>query len=501
MSQLLQKGLIVSCQAQDDNPLNNPEYLAVMAESAEKGGAVAICVNGFDNITAMKKRVTLPIIGLNKLQDGTGATIITPHFESAKAIALAGADIIALDATFRKSDIKEDTKTFIQRIHEELNLPVLADVSTVEEALYAEQIGADYISTTLAGYTQDNPYPPEEQYLPDFQVIDNILLSSVKTPIIAEGRFWTASDVAQAMRMGCHAVVIGKAITDPMAITSYFCQSVNAGLHTRENPPRTEDRNEGTTDIDRIPTYDILKKINREDNTVAANVKATLPAIARMIDGIYDNFASGGRILYCGAGTSGRLSVVDASECPPTYGVPSDRVVGTMAGGESAIFKASENKEDSYEDGWLSAKSLNVTPRDTVIGISANGNAQFCLGFMAYAKECGAKTVAIVNNLNTKMGAVADYPIVVLTGAEVVKGSTRMKAGTAQKMILNMISTTLFIKSGCVISNLMVNMNPNNVKLRNRAVAMLSILTGKDEMECRTLLEENGWSIRKALNA
>ena len=317
--------------------------------------------------------------------------------------------------------------------------------------------------------------------------------------MIAEGRFWAPSDLIQAMQMGCHAVVIGKAITDPMAITAYFCQAVQTGLTLKENPPRTEERNEGTIDIDRIPTYDVLKKINREDNIVAAKVKAALPAISVMIDGIFDNFASGGRILYCGAGTSGRLSVVDAAECPPTYGVSNDRVIATMAGGKDAMFNASENKEDSYEDGWLEAKSLNVTAKDTVIGVSANGNAQFCLGFMAYGKECGAKTVALTNNVGTKMAAVADYPIEILTGAEVVKGSTRMKAGTAQKMVLNMFSTTLFIKTGYVISNLMVNMNTNNVKLRNRAVSMLSILTDKPEEECRTLLENNNWSIKEAL--
>ena len=499
MASLLKKGLIVSCQTLDDSPLNSPEYLAVMAESAEKGGAVAICANGAENVSAMKKHLTVPLIGLNKLQDDSGATIITPNFESAKALATAGADVIALDATFRKSAVKEDTKTLIERIHKELKLPVLADISTAEEAVYAQEIGADYISTTLAGYTQDNPYSPDEKDLPDFDVIEKILQSGISIPVLAEGRFWQASDLAQAMQMGCHAVVIGKAITDPMAITSYFCQSVQTGLALHEKPPRTEERNEGTIDIDRIPTYAILKKINREDNTVAAKVKAALPAIANMIDGIFDNFTNGGRLLYCGAGTSGRLAVVDASECPPTYGVAHDRVIATMAGGNNAMFKASENKEDSYEEGWLEAKLLNVTSKDTVIGISANGNAQFCLGFMAYAKECGAKTVALVNNYDTKMGAVADYPLTVLTGAEVVKGSTRMKAGTAQKMVLNMISTTLFIKSGCVISNLMVNMNTNNVKLRNRAVAMLAILTGKDETECRILLEENGWSIRKAL--
>ena len=499
MELVLKKGLIVSSQALDGNPLKNSESLSVMAEAAEKGGAVAIRANGYLNIIAMKNRVKVPVIGLNKFKDKTGTTIITPNFDSAKEIADAGADVIALDATFRKSEIKDDVKTLIERIHNELHLPVLADISTAEEAIYAEQVGADYISTTLAGYTADKPYAPEEKYLPDFEVIAKILNSGVKVPVIAEGRFWNASDLSQAMQMGCHAIVIGKAITNPMAITEYFCQAVKAGLDARAHAPSTEDRNEGTKDIDTLSTYDILKKINREDGTVAAKVKAALPAIEKTINGIFDNFASGGRILYCGAGTSGRLSVADAAECSPTYGVPNDRVVATMAGGNDAVFNASENKEDSYEGGVAAATALSVTAKDTVIGVSANGNAQFCLGFMAHAKACGAQTVAIVNNVNTKMAAAADYAIEVLTGAEVVKGSTRMKAGTAQKMVLNMLTTTLFIKSGCVISNLMVNIKPNNVKLKARAAVMLSILTGKDEEQCTKILQENGWSIRAAL--
>ena len=243
-----------------------------------------------------------------------------------------------------------------------------------------------------------------------------------------------------------------------------------------------------------------MKKINDEDSTVASEVRRNLGAVANVVDVIYDGFTKGGRVLYCGAGTSGRLGVVDSAECPPTYGIAHDRVVATMAGGKDAVFRASENKEDSFESGYESAKELKICANDIAIGISANGNAQFCLGFMTYAKENNAKTVAIVNNVTSKMGDFADYCIRVLTGAEVVKGSTRMKAATAQKMIINMISTSLFIKYGCVISNLMVNMNPNNVKLRARAINMLSALNGKSEEECKTLLENSGWSIRKALD-
>ena len=357
----------------------------------------------------------------------------------------------------------------------------------------------DFETAYLAGYLADKPYAPEDTYLPDFAVVQAILQSGVKVPVVAEGRFWTFNDVAQAMRMGCYGVVIGKAITNAMASTEYFVKAVDKGLAEKEKPASTEDINEYTKDIDTLSTYELLRKINREDETVAARVKEALPMITRAIDGIFENFSQGGRILYCGAGTSGRLSVVDASECPPTYGVSHDRVIATMAGGKEAMFKASENKEDSFEGGYEEAKLLGITALDTAFGISANGNAQFCLGFMTYAKEQGAKTIALTNNVNNKMSAFADYPITVLTGAEVVKGSTRMKAGTAQKMVLNMFSTALFIKSGCVISNLMVNMNPNNIKLRKRAISIVQTLTGKDEATCQALLEENGWSIRGAL--
>ncbi len=498
--QILKAGLIVSSQALDGNPMKCPETLAQMAKAAEIGGAVAIRANGVDNVQAMKNRLNVPILGINKIQDSKGVTIITPDFARAKEIAEAGADVIALDATFRESEIKEEVGQLIARIHNELNLPVMADISTPEEAIRAEKLGADYISTTLAGYLADKPYAPEDKYVPDFSVIQKILESGVKKPVIAEGRFWTPSDVSQALRMGCHAVVIGKAITNAMASTEYFVKAAKKGIAERENPVSTEEINEYTKDIDTLSTYELLKKINREDESVAAKVKQALPMVTNAIDGIFENFQQGGRILYCGAGTSGRLAVVDAAECPPTYGISNDRVVATMAGGNNAVFCASENQEDSFEGGYQAAKALNIQPNDTAFAISANGNAQFCLGFMANAKECGAKTIALTNNLNTKMAAACDYPIEVLTGAEVVKGSTRMKAGTAQKMVLNMFSTALFVKSGCVIGNLMVNINPNNVKLKNRAVSILQTLTGETEEVCKEKLEKNGWSIRSALN-
>ncbi|MBQ8291999.1 MAG: N-acetylmuramic acid 6-phosphate etherase [Clostridia bacterium] len=490
---VLPRGLIVSSQALDGNPLKKPEYLAVMAECAEKGGAVAIRANGYDNILEMKKRLHIPVIGLNKIVDKNGVTIITPNFEKAKEIAAAGADVIALDATFRNSEIKEAAGALIARIHNELHLPVLADISNLEEAIKAEKLGADYISTTLAGYTADKPYKPQDKYFPDFKLVVDILQSGIKIPVFAEGRFWQAEHVERAFRLGCYGVIIGKAITNPMAITQYYNGFVQAGLANDWIP--TETQNPYTKDIDKVSTYEMLQMINREDATVAEKVGRKLGDIGAFIDEIFPDFSDGGRILYCGAGTSGRLSVVDAAECPPTYGVAQGKIVASVAGGKDAVFNASENKEDSFADGYEAARSLSVTKKDTLVAVSANGNAQYCLGFLSYGKEVGAHTAAIVNNENTKLSALADHTVAALTGAEVVKGSTRMKAGTAQKMILNMFSTALFVKSGCVMGNLMVNMRPNNVKLQNRAVEMIMLLTEASYEESKANLEACDWSI------
>lgn len=494
----LQRGLIVSSQALDGNPLKNSESLAVMAEAAAIGGAVAIRANGFLNILAMKNRVKIPIIGIHKMIDKEGTTIITPTFDAASEAARAGAEVIALDATFRTSEIKEDTEALIARIHNELGLEVMADISTLEEALNAEKIGADYVSTTLSGYTKDRPYKSYEKYLPDFSLIKKILDSGIGIPVIAEGRFWRPEDLRFALKMGVHAIVIGKAITNPMAITTYFCQAASEALAADGDWVKTEERNEKTVDIDRASTWDVLRQINEEDAVVADKVREKLDDIAAVVDVIVPNFKKGGRVLYCGAGTSGRLAVADAAECGPTYGVY-NRVIASIAGGRDAVFAPSEDFEDSYEAGMNAARELGMGALDVAIGISANGNAAYCLGFVAYAKSVGCKTVAIVNNLGTRLAEVCDYKIELLTGAEVIKGSTRMKAGTSQKMVLNMMSTAIFIRSGYVKSNLMVNLKANNKKLRKRAMAMLTILTEESESVCRAALEKHDWSVADAL--
>ena len=219
----LPRGIIVSCQARPGNPFRNSELLAVMAQAAVMGGAVGIRADGVEDIKAIRAKVNVPIIGINKRYDSTGRIVITPDFESAKEIAEVGANIIALDATFQKSDIRADVEETIRRIKAELGLAVMADISTLEEAEYAVACGADIVATTLNGYLPDKPYPLEEKYTPNLDLLKSIIDSpKITCPVIGEGRFWRGEDVKSAFDMGVHALVIGKAITNPMAATEYF---------------------------------------------------------------------------------------------------------------------------------------------------------------------------------------------------------------------------------------------------------------------------------------
>ena len=217
------RGLVVSCQALAGNPLRDTYVLARLAKAAEIGGAVAIRANGVEDITEMKKLLTVPIIGINKQKDSTGRTVITPTFESAREVYEAGAGVIALDMTFQESDIREDPKETVRQIHEKLGIPVMADISTVEEAIAACEAGVDLVSTTLAGYLPGKEYAPHEKYIPNYALIEEILKNGkVTAPCIGEGRFWTPEALQKGLSMGLYGVVIGKAITNAMAITQYF---------------------------------------------------------------------------------------------------------------------------------------------------------------------------------------------------------------------------------------------------------------------------------------
>lgn len=261
----------------------------------------------------------------------------------------------------------------------------------------------------------------------------------------------------------------------------------------------TEQRNPNTADIDRVSTLEIVRRINDEDKKVAYAVERELEPIAKAVDAIQDALRSGGRLIYCGCGTSGRLGVLDAAECPPTYSADPGMVMGVMAGGERAMFKAVEGAEDNAEAGREDMKQINLSAKDVLVGIAASGRTPYVLGAMAYAHEIGAKTVALTCNKASEMNAVADIPIGVETGPEVITGSTRMKCGTAQKMVLNMLSTGAMIRLGKVYGNLMVDVMPTNEKLVRRAISIVATAAGVDEEEARRTLEACGFSVKTAI--
>lgn len=254
----------------------------------------------------------------------------------------------------------------------------------------------------------------------------------------------------------------------------------------------TEQRNPHTFDIDERSTLEIVTLINQEDARVAPAVEAALHAIAALVDAAVSAIANGGRLIYVGAGTSGRLGVLDASECPPTFGIDPRQIVGVIAGGDAALRYPIEGVEDDADQGVADMKALDVCADDVVVGIAASGRTPYTLAAVRYARNVGAKVGCIVNNPHSEMESVADYPIVILCGPEVISGSTRMKAGTAQKMALNMISTATMIRLGKVYQNLMVDVATSNAKLRARAVKILREITGVDEQQALSALEAYG---------
>lgn len=261
----------------------------------------------------------------------------------------------------------------------------------------------------------------------------------------------------------------------------------------------TESRNQNTIDIDKVSTLEMVRKINNEDKKVAEAVEAELPKIAEAIDGIVKGMHKGGRLIYIGAGTSGRLGVLDASECPPTYGVSEELVQGIIAGGKEAIFRAKEGAEDSkglaVED--LKFKSLNEN--DTVVGLAASGRTPYVIGGLNYANEIGALTVAVTCNSDSEVSKAAKISIAPVVGPEVVTGSTRLKSGTAQKLVLNMLSTGVMIKLGKVYGNLMVDVRATNAKLVERAKKIVCEATGVQREEAEKILEETNFDVKLSI--
>lgn len=262
---------------------------------------------------------------------------------------------------------------------------------------------------------------------------------------------------------------------------------------------KTEMRNPDTYNIDKISTMEMLEIINKENARVTDAVQAALPQISVVCDAVANAIKEGGRIFYIGSGTSGRLAVCDAAECPPTFGVPYDLFNGIIAGGEKCMFKAAENAEDNPEAGIEDLKERNFSEKDILIGISASGSAAYVISAVNYAKSIGARAFSITNNPDSQLGRAADVDICADTGPEVITGSTRMKAGTAQKIILNMISTASMVKCGCVYENMMINLRPTNKKLRRRMIGIVTEILGCSEEKAENLLESNGWSIRSAI--
>ncbi len=262
----------------------------------------------------------------------------------------------------------------------------------------------------------------------------------------------------------------------------------------------TEMRNPRTMGIDKANTAEMLQLIQNENLYAVQAVGNAIPQIEKAVDAIVAGMNNGGRLIYVGAGTSGRLGVLDAAECPPTFGVSPDLVCGIIAGGEKCMTSASEGAEDSAEAGSRDILEKKITSADCIVGISAAGGAAYVLAALEEAKRLGATTIALTSNQGSKLSKCADIVIVTETGAEAITGSTRMKAGTAQKLVLNMLSTCAMIQTGKVYENLMINLRPSNEKLRKRVISIVCEILGCDSEEAINRLDACGWSIRAAIS-
>lgn len=265
------------------------------------------------------------------------------------------------------------------------------------------------------------------------------------------------------------------------------------------NQIRTEQRNPRTEHIDQLSTYDMVKLINQEDAAVSVAVGRQLHPIAKAVDAIAKALSSGGRLIYSGCGTSGRLGILDAVECPPTYSTDPDLVVGLIAGGQPAIFRAVEGAEDNRDLGRQDLQDIHFTSKDILVGLAASGRTPYVLGAMEYAHSLGAAVISVTCCPGSEVDSQADIGISPMPGPEVITGSTRLKSGTAQKMVLNMLSTATMIKLGKVYGNLMVDVRASNEKLVERCVRIVRTATGADSVAARTALEQCGYSAKTAI--
>ncbi|MCL2521447.1 MAG: N-acetylmuramic acid 6-phosphate etherase [Erysipelotrichales bacterium] len=252
----------------------------------------------------------------------------------------------------------------------------------------------------------------------------------------------------------------------------------------------TENRNKNTMNIDMLDTLSVVTLLNKEDQTVPIAVSKAVAQIASLVDEVVKALSEGGRLIYMGAGTSGRIGILDAVECRPTYSVPDDIIMCLMAGGMQAMTKAVEGAEDSVELAKEDLIKIGVNKKDVIVGITASGRTPYALGGVEYAKTLGCKTGGITTCENSEIAKAVDYPIEAITGAEPVTGSTRMKSGTAQKLVCNMITTAAMIKMGKVYENLMIDMQPTNHKLEARAIRIVKDITGSDEKDIKVALDK-----------
>ncbi len=261
----------------------------------------------------------------------------------------------------------------------------------------------------------------------------------------------------------------------------------------------TEQINPATSQIDRLTTLEALQVINSEDKKVAEAVEKVLPEVAKAVDGIVERLHRGGRLFYVGTGTSGRLGVLDASECPPTFGVSPEMVQGIIAGGYEACYRSIEASEDDREAGAADLQAKNLTADDVVVGIAASGRTPYTIGAVEYARSIGALTACVTCNQNTELARAVEIPIEPVPGPEVIAGSTRLKSGTAQKLVLNMLSTLTMVRLGYVTGNRMTNLQTRNIKLRQRAIGIVMAECGVTEMEAAGTLEAADWDLRVAI--
>ncbi len=266
-----------------------------------------------------------------------------------------------------------------------------------------------------------------------------------------------------------------------------------------KNKPTTEQPS-NYNNLEQMSTFELLQSINSEDKTVPLAIEKILPEIHQLVDVISEKMHRGGRLFYIGAGTSGRLGVLDASECPPTYGVSHDWIIGLIAGGDTALRVAVENAEDDTEQAWLDLMKFNLNSNDVLLGIAASGSTPYVIGGIHKANQNNITTACITCNKNSDLATASQYPIVIVVGPEFVTGSTRMKAGTAQKLVLNMISTTVMIKLGRVLDNKMIDMQLSNKKLVKRGVKMIIEELHLEQEEATKLLSKYK-SVRKVFKA